>query len=61
MADAANRYPTWKYKKDEEAKIVNNAAEEKALGPGWFDTPDFKSTSTEKEADETKSKSKSAS
>ncbi len=32
-------YPKWKYSKIEMAKIVNDAAEESALGEGWFDHP----------------------
>jgi hypothetical protein len=32
-------FPKWKYHPKHEAKIVQNAAEEKALGRGWVDRP----------------------
>lgn len=32
-------YPMWKYHKTNEPKLVHSEAEEKALGPGWADTP----------------------
>lgn len=34
-------YPKWKYHAFEEERLVENAAEEKALGPGWYDRPDL--------------------
>jgi hypothetical protein len=33
-------YPKWKYHDENIPKIVNDKDEEKALGPGWRDTPD---------------------
>lgn len=38
------KFPAWRYKerkpvKGETPVLVNNAEEEKALGPGWFDSP----------------------
>lgn len=32
-------YPKWQYHASEPARLVNNAEEEKALGPGWVDNP----------------------
>jgi len=34
-----NSYPSWRYHRTERAVIVNDPAEEAALGPGWADTP----------------------
>jgi hypothetical protein len=36
-----HHYPKWKYHETEEPRTVNSAAEESALGPGWFDRPDL--------------------
>ncbi len=33
------QYPTWRYHKTLPAQIVHSAEEDKALGPGWFDSP----------------------
>ena len=32
-------HPKWKYHKTQEARIVQTAADEAALGPDWKDTP----------------------
>lgn len=32
-------YPSWRYHRTEPARIVNDPAEEEALGAGWTDTP----------------------
>ena len=32
-------YPKWRYKAGQQATLVETAAEEKALGPGWVDSP----------------------
>lgn len=34
-----SEYPKCKYSKDSPAVVVADAAEEKALGSGWFDHP----------------------
>ena len=37
--EAMIHFPKWKYHKDKDAVVVNSAEEEKALGPGWADSP----------------------
>lgn len=32
-------YPSWRYHKTKEAKIIRSDAEDKALGKDWADTP----------------------
>lgn len=32
-------FPKWKYHRTEAAKVVNDPAEEMALGEGWYDSP----------------------
>jgi hypothetical protein len=32
-------YPSWRYHKCEQPKLVKSAAEEQALGAGWEDSP----------------------
>jgi hypothetical protein len=34
-------FPKWKYHPKLGGKIVQNAEEEKALGEGWYNTPNF--------------------
>jgi hypothetical protein len=34
-------FPKWKYHPQKGGKIVQNAEEEKALGGGWYNTPNF--------------------
>lgn len=43
-------YPTWRYFRDGRALVVNSPEEEKALGPGWKDTPDPKAFAETKAA-----------
>ena len=41
--EAMVEFPKWKYHREKKAVVVNSAEEEKALGPGWADSPaDFK-------------------
>lgn len=32
-------FPKWKYHREQEARVVNDAAAEAALGAGWVDSP----------------------
>jgi hypothetical protein len=34
------RFPKWKHSPTEGKRVVDDAASEVALGPGWFDSPD---------------------
>jgi hypothetical protein len=39
MAYVYQEFPKWKYHPTKDGKIVQNAEEEKALGPGWYNNP----------------------
>ena len=39
MSESKTVYPTWRYHKTETAVIVQDEAEDKALGKGWSDHP----------------------
>lgn len=49
------KYPAKRYSRTGDTRYVQNEAEEKALGPGWFDSPKKaaeKPKADEKKADE---------
>jgi hypothetical protein len=39
MENVYQEFPKWKYHPKLGSKVVQNAAEEKALGRGWYNTP----------------------
>jgi hypothetical protein len=41
MVYVYQEFPKWKYHPERGGKIVQNAEEEKALGEGWYNTPNF--------------------
>jgi len=47
----ANKYPSWRFHSSEPARVVQDEAEDKALGKGWHKSPEdvFRSVKSEPE------------